>query len=98
MDLRQKIDKLLEIEHKKFTKRILAIRESGGFHIINPATGNVLTSLILGLKTVIVDAIYSTCENLAIIVLDNGDILKVDTRTNPCRVIQINKNFPSNIN
>ena len=63
--------------------------------MINPAIGNVLTSLILELKTVIVDAIYSSCENLAIVALENGDLLKVDTQTNPCRVIQINKNFPS---
>ncbi len=73
----------------------MALCESGGFHLINPAVGNVLTSLILDLKCVIVDAIYSSCENLAIVALENGDLLKVDTRTNPCRIIQTNRNFPS---
>jgi hypothetical protein len=76
---------------------MLAQCETGGFHLINPAVGNVLTSLIIDLKLVIVDAIYSSCEDLAIVVLDNGNVLKVDTRFNPCRVMQTNRNFPSRI-
>lgn len=92
---RRKIVKINEIDNKRFPKRMLAQCDTGGFHLINPAVGNVLTSLILDLKSVIVDVIYSSCENLAIVALDNGNLLKVDTRTNPCKVIQTNRNFPS---
>ena len=95
MFYRRKIVKISEVDNKRFPKRMLAQCETGGLHLINPAVGNVLTSLILDLKCVIVDAIYSSCEDLAIVVLDNGHVLKVDTRSNPCRVIQTNRNFPS---
>lgn len=93
--INKRIIDIKDVQYKLKPQRILAKRESGGFHLINPNNGAVLTSSILNSKTHIVDSVYSSGEDTAILYLDNGELIKVDTRSNPCKIVTTNKSFPS---
>ncbi|PIK43042.1 hypothetical protein BSL78_20096 [Apostichopus japonicus] len=52
-----------------------------------PGTGDVITSFIAGSGKQVVDAAYASAQEILFVALRNGDILRADASTNPCRIV-----------
>ncbi|XP_066288526.1 WD repeat-containing protein 97-like isoform X2 [Branchiostoma lanceolatum] len=82
-----KVKSIKYTEHKgQLPPRAICVCEDSAVRIIAPATGNVLTTVLLDSNRTIVDAVYAEAEETMFVALDHGDLVKAFTTNNPCTI------------
>ncbi|XP_052816853.1 uncharacterized protein LOC128243253 isoform X2 [Mya arenaria] len=83
----QRILKIKQTDHPNFTPRSVVMSRDSSVRLISPVSGHVITTLLLSPNRGLIDVAYAIESETMFCVLANGDILKVRTDTNPCRVV-----------
>ena len=65
--------------------RIFLIAEDGGARIISPTHGNILTMLFPIVTHKPISYVHDPLEEKVYVLLEEGDVMVVSTKTNPCR-------------
>ncbi|KAL4234275.1 hypothetical protein ACF0H5_005926 [Mactra antiquata] len=83
----QRITKIKQTTHPNFTTRAVTMSRDSSVRLVSPISGEVITTLLLHPNKGLIDVAYAIEDEIMFCVLSNGNILKVRTDTNPCRII-----------
>lgn len=82
----QRVVAIKQTSHPNHQIRSLVVSRDSSVRLITPPNGEVLSTLLLDPAKGIVDAAYAINEEKLFVVLNNGDILKCSTKTNPMSI------------
>ncbi|XP_071824021.1 uncharacterized protein [Apostichopus japonicus] len=82
-----KVVQIKTTNHPDVPTRVMCTSRNGTVRIVTPGTGDVITSFIAGSGKQVVDAAYASAQEILFVALRNGDILRADASTNPCRIV-----------
>ena len=80
-----KIKSMTAIHMEYNPSRIFLIAEDGGARIISPTHGNILTTLFPIVTHKPISYVHDALEEKIYVLLEEGDVMVVSTKTNPCR-------------
>ncbi|BFZ13069.1 hypothetical protein BsWGS_16108 [Bradybaena similaris] len=82
-----KVNNIKVTSHPLFPQRAVVLCRDSSVHIICPANGEVITSMLMKQSEGLADAAYAIAEDTIFAVMSSGDIVKGVTNKNPCEIV-----------